>query len=173
MPTARREGKRGCDWGCGGPTVGVPSTGLWLWGMGKGEEKLSLCAFTRVYSLQEKGRRTTRGDTWESRLVKTGSRHLSGKVSTGTARREGREHRGSAPRQGPHRGLEAHVTEGVCRGRGGGSRPVPGTGRRAVGRHTSAGASPLSRHFLFTRPLGTSLSLGRGQELTSPWATPT
>lgn len=39
-----------------------------------------LCVFTYVYSLQEKSKLTTRGDTWETRLAKTGSRHLSGKA---------------------------------------------------------------------------------------------
>lgn len=86
-----------------GDVAGPPFRSLLLGcgfgGRRKGKRLLFLWALTHVCSLQAKSRRTTRGDTWESRSAKTGSKHLSGKVR-GTAGGEGRRHGSTRSRRG-------------------------------------------------------------------------
>ena len=98
-------------------------------GWRKGKRQLFLWAFTHVCSLQAKSRRTTKGDTWESRSAKTGSKHLSGKVR-GTARQEGRRHGSTRSRRGLRPGAGGAR---VCPGETEAPPPVADTGRRAVG----------------------------------------
>lgn len=137
------------------PPLGSLLPGCGFGGWRKGERQRFLWAFTHVCSLQAKSRRTTRGDTWESRSAKTGSKHLSGKVR-GTARREGRRHGSTRSRRGLRPGA-------------GGARVCPGEteapphpsrtqGGGLWGRRSSSGASPLSRRFPFACTLDASLS---------------